>query len=164
MKVFVINGAPCSGKTTFETMVKNRIENCIILSTIDKVKDIAYTAGWDGSKTPENRLFLSNLKQVLTEWNDYIIKDIESNIKLYNIIKPDTVFFIDCREPDEIERLCKKFGAESVIIRRAVAEEVQASNASDRDVLDYGYDIIIDNNEGLDVLEDSADTFVYNFC
>lgn len=164
MKVFVINGAPRSGKTTFANLVKDRVENCVVLSTIDEVKNLAYSAGWDGTKTPENRRFLSGLKKVLTEWNDHVVKGIESNIKLYRIIQPETVFFIDCREPDEIEKLCTRFDAQAVLVRRREAEIAPTSNASDADVLDYQYDIIVDNNDTLEVLNDSADTFVREFC
>ena len=41
-----------------------------ILSTIDYVKDIAKVLGWDGTKTLENRRMLSDLKDLLTRWND----------------------------------------------------------------------------------------------
>jgi CO dehydrogenase nickel-insertion accessory protein CooC1 len=74
MKIAIINGRGTSGKTTFETMVKKvgkaRDYNIEIVSTIDYVKDKARTFGWDGGKSPEDRRFLSDLKDALTRWGD----------------------------------------------------------------------------------------------
>ena len=71
LKIYVVNGAPESGKTYFERYIQQHTETpCFIYSTIDFVKDLAKLAGWDGTKTPKNRAFLSNLKDLLTEWND----------------------------------------------------------------------------------------------
>ena len=72
IKVVVINGMPGCGKTTFEEMCSEYVNNqppgffeygkftfVRILSTVDFVKSIAKECGWDGSKTLKNRkLFL----------------------------------------------------------------------------------------------------------
>ena len=68
--------------------------------------------------------------------------------------------FIDCREPEEIKRLCDEFDAKSLLIRRESAENKQTSNESDANVLNYNYDIIIDNNKSLRDLAFRAIDFV----
>ena len=63
MRVVIINGIGGSGKDTFVVMCKdvlgaNRVLN---ISTVDFVKEVAKFCGWDGSKQPEDRKFLSDL-------------------------------------------------------------------------------------------------------
>ena len=77
VKVIICNGRPGVGKTTFQEMcqiyAREEWENKIrvdITSTVDFVKDIAKQCGWDGTKDLKNRKFLSDLKDLLTEWND----------------------------------------------------------------------------------------------
>ena len=66
VKVVIVNGFPGSGKTTFQReceMLRYDIGDgfCISVSTVDFVKRVAHCAGWDMTKTPENRKFLSDL-------------------------------------------------------------------------------------------------------
>ena len=50
--------------------------SCRIISTVDFVKEVAKFCGWNGQKTPKDRKFLSDLKNILTQWNDIPYKDI----------------------------------------------------------------------------------------
>ena len=84
---------------------------CHILSTVDFVKEIATKCGWDGTKDLKNRKFLSDLKDLLTNWNNVPfnkivqqVKSIEDEWKYYNIDLNRTAIFIDCREPEEIQK------------------------------------------------------------
>lgn len=136
-------------------------------STIDFVKDIAHKCGWDGTKTLKNRKFLSDLKDLLTEWEDIPFKKtllavdlIESHWERYDVLSDENIIFIDCREPQEIERLCKKLNAKSILIRRAANEKIETSNHADRDILRYNYDIVIDNNGTMTDLENRAQEFI----
>ena len=71
MKIYIVNGAPGSGKTTFEEYVSYiSAPYCYNLSAIDFVKEVATRCGWNGSKELKDRKFLSDLKRVLTEWDD----------------------------------------------------------------------------------------------
>ena len=154
MKIYIVNGAPGSGKTTFEKYVSYiSAPYCYNLSTVDFVKEVATYCGWNGEKELKDRKFLSELKRVLTEWDDIPIKKIKKEIgsikftmSQYNLSSDKCCVFIDCREPKEIERLCNELGAKSLLIRRETAENKETSNESDANVLNYNYDIIIDNN------------------
>ena len=158
MSIYIVNGAPGAGKTTFEENVKKIIgeEYCYILSTITPIKQIATMVGWNGKKDLESRKFLSDLKDLLTKYNDYPfnyvcdqIKHIEEDWGEYGV-KPDSIaIFIDCREPEEIKKLCDKLDAKSLLIRRASAENSETSNHADEEVLNYNYDIVIENNGDL---------------
>ena len=75
MKIFVVNGCGGSGKTTFEKMVcricSEEGKKTRILSTIEGVKSIAKQFGWNGEKELKDRKMLSDLKDLLTRYNDY---------------------------------------------------------------------------------------------
>lgn len=84
MKIVVINGFPGAGKDEFVSCCKKLIGEPYVrnISTVDFVKYIATECGWDGTKTPKNRAFLSNLKDLLIEWNDVPFKKIEKALSL----------------------------------------------------------------------------------
>lgn len=169
MKIFVVNGYPGSGKTTFENYVEDFAKKegyyTLILSTVTFVKKIATEIGWDGTKTPKNRKFLSDLKNLLAEWGDIPFLDVKSSIRCwkaemesYNINTDKLIVFIDCREPKEIERLCKELGAESIFIVNYLASSGEFSNDADAKVANYTYDYKINNNGFLaDLLVTAAD-------
>lgn len=169
MNIFVINGAAGSGKDTFVRLCRKFTGDAFLLnvSTVDKVKEIAAECGWDGTKTPENRKFLSDLKALLTQWADVPLKDIVTKVErfkrtleMYDAPTERAFVFIHCREPEEIRKLVEALDARTLLIRRTVAEYVSASNKSDADVLNYNYDVEITNNGTLEELERAAEIFV----
>ena len=173
MKIVIINGIGGAGKDTFVSMCKdilgaNRIEN---ISTVDFVKNIATWCGWDGTKTPENRKFLSDLKDLLTEWNDIPFKKVVEIVDACSLIAAemgtynDSVIFIHCREPKEIDKLLRKFEgkATTLLIRREAAENVEQINHADNDVLNYSYDYTIYNDSTLSWLRNEAKVFLRDY-
>lgn len=170
--VVIINGAPAAGKSLFVEKCKeisSEGTDVFEYSTVDFVKYIATQCGWDGTKTLENRKFLSQLKDLLTEWNDvpfwkthtYIqtIYDLQS---LRGVDPKHTVIFIHCREPHEIQRLKQYFGPYSttLLIRRSIAEGHMTSNHADADVFDYKYDHVVFNNGTKEELTQEATAFL----
>jgi hypothetical protein len=169
MKIFVINGAAGSGKDTFVELCRKFTGDAFLLniSTVDKVKEIATACGWDGTKTPENRKFLSDLKALLTDWADVPLNDMIQKIErfkrsfeVYDVSDDRAIVFIHCREPEEIRKLVKALDAHTLLIRRVAAENITASNQSDAGVFDYEYDIHINNNGSLAELERTAEVFI----
>jgi CO dehydrogenase nickel-insertion accessory protein CooC1 len=168
MKIVIINGKGGCGKDTFVTMCKDVIgQDCIYnISTVDFVKEVAEYCGWDGTKTPENRKFLSDLKDLLTEWDNVPFKKIVANAvacaacaeMLGELDK--SVVFIHCREPKEIQKLVKELGAITLLIRRDAAESVEQMNHADNEVLNYEYDYTIPNNGSLSELRARAEEFL----
>ncbi len=167
VNVIVVNGYPRSGKDTFVNFCKEKLGAFgVSVSTVDFVKYLAAQSGWDGSKTPENRKFLSDLKDLLTEWNDVPWKKVEEvfeSIKIecfqYGLRDSDFFLFIHSREPKEIERFQKEYGALTVLIDREEVEGKQ-SNHSDAEVMNFNYDYIINNDGTLEELEMKAITFI----
>lgn len=164
--IYIVNGFPGSGKTTFEKYVKLLVKDNIAvytMSTIDIVKHIAVGLGWDGVKTAADRKFLSNLKDVLTDWKDLPFENISERIRSVILCfsnPSEFIIFVDCREPIEIQKLCERFNAKSVLIRRPMVEQLTYSNHADAEVLNYTYDIIVDNDGDLGNLASAALNFL----
>ena len=118
-------------------------------SSIEPVKKLARSCKWDGSKSDRDRKFLSDLKVLLTEYNDLPFK---YTIGAYeNFLESDkAIWFVMVREPDEIEKLKRciidKYGGRcaTLLIRRADILR-QYGNMADDGVYDYHYDYIFDN-------------------
>ena len=168
MKIFVINGLPRSGKDTFVEFCKKHSCWCLNVSTVDFVKEIATHAGWDGTKTPTNRAFLSSLKDLLTLWNDVPFKKVCKSIEYFKRemeaydFDPNTegVVFIHCREPQEIDRFRVELGSQSILLTRGAVEGEKQSNHADANVNNYQYDYIIANAGSLLDLEETAIRFL----
>lgn len=156
-KVFIINGSGGVGKDTFCEYV-GHYAKVKVISSIDLVKDYASKMGWNGSKTPRDRKFLSDLKDLLTKYNDYPFRDICQKVLWFK--EDDNEFlFIHIREPEEIDRAKKEFNAHTILM---VNDNVKGiySNHADARVLEYNYDIVIDNSGTLKDLEIIAKDFV----
>lgn len=168
MKIIVINGQPRAGKDQFVTFCQKHCYWCFNISTVDFVKEVAMTCGWDGTKTPKNREFLSNLKDLLTEWNDVPYKKVEREIQLAagrmesHNFNPDTdgIVFIHCREPEEIARFVEEMGAKSLLMRRPAVESNEQSNHADSEVFNFDYDYTMVNDGSLFDLEVKAVHFL----
>ena len=165
VKVVIVNGFPGSGKTTFQReceMLRYDIGDgfCVSVSTVDFVKRVAHCAGWDMTKTPENRKFLSDLKRLLAEWNDSPYQEIVKKIKQFQKSKYDWILFVDSREPAEIERFKKEFDATTVLVRRLGDETQVTSNESDANVLNYEYDFVVRNYGDMENLRMEAYRFL----
>lgn len=162
-KIFIVNGVATSGKTTFETMIQEIAaahgEKVIILSTIDYVKEIAKKIGWDGTKTPENRRMLSDLKDLLTRWNDSPHQKVHDRIM---DTKDAAAIFIDSREPEDIKRFVEEYNALTVLVQRG-KEVVLIGNHADDNVNNFEYDCYIDNSRGLSELLEEAAIFYETF-
>ena len=164
MKIAIVNGRGASGKTTFETMVQKiaaaRGKKVKVISTITYVKEVAKLFGWDGSKTPEDRRFLSDLKDALARWKDLPYQKVKGFIEIYEQSDTD-LLFIDCREPEEIARFVNDYGALTILVQRGEFELL--GNHADDNVMNYQYDVVIDNNRGLDELMQEATIFEETF-
>lgn len=164
-EVVVINGFPRSGKDEFVNQCKKFLgDRCTLYSSVDFVKELAKIAGWNGEKTPENRKFLSDLKDLLTKWADVPVRKMKQAVKVFSddmdYYNVNGIIFLMVREPEEIERLRNEIGAKSLLIRRTEVEEVEQSNHADSQVLKHNYDYVVYNNGTIDDLKKNAEIFI----
>ena len=118
-------------------------------SSIEPVKKIARACKWEGGKEEKDRKFLSDLKCLLSDYNDL---PFNACISAYlNFLDSDkSIWFVMVREPDEIEKLKRtiqdKLGGRcaTLLIRRPDVEKTWG-NMADDNVEDYHYDYIFDN-------------------
>lgn len=162
-----MNGFPKSGKDTFVNFCLGNLNNFgRNISTVDFVKQVAEYCGWDRKKTFKNRKFLSDLKNLLTEWDDVPYKKVQREItafkfelESYGIDESRGCVFLMAREPEEIARYEKELGAKSILIRRKEVEGIEQSNEADKNVLLHNYDFVFFNDGSTEDLKQIAKDF-----
>jgi len=177
-KIVVINGSGEAGKDTFVMFFKENIyhrkivDGYIIgdtynISSVDKVKEIARKMGWNGTKDNTGRKFLSDLKDIWTEYNDGPFRSIITSVN-FHLSKSnktplqkmyDGIFFLHIREPHEIQKIKDFYEDEctTLLIRR---HQNDFTNHADSNVENYEYDYIVENYGTLDDLKKSVDKFI----
>jgi guanylate kinase len=177
MKIVIINGKAGVGKDCFVAMCKDILgaSRVLNISTVDFVKEVATFCGWNGSKTPKNRKFLSDLKDLLVEWDNIPFNKVVDDIDAWAYERiaegkyEQSLVFVHCREPKEIEKFVEHYNIDdknivtTLLIRRSVAENVQQINHADNDVLNYAYDYTVYNDSNLSWLHGEARTFLQNY-
>ena len=164
MKVIVINGRPTSGKSSFIRLCKELYHSTYELSMVDLVKLIAKDFGWDEVKDEKGRRLLADIKATACRYNPNIIyDDIDNNIKYYNMnafrAGKEAIFFINARNPADINYLVKKYNAISLFIDNPNVPMVE-SNPEDKGVENYRYDVTIVNDGTMDELKAKAEKFL----
>lgn len=165
-QIFVINGSGGVGKDTFVELVSTelndmlkRFHTVINFSSVDKVKEIAKEIGWDGKKSEKDRKFLSDLKILTSEYCDMPFESMKSKVAEFMKDEESRFLFLHIREPEEITRAVKEFGAKTVLVIRNSVEHI-VSNMADENVFNYNYDFIIDNSGIKEELNNKAKDFV----
>ena len=158
-KVFITNGSAENGKDSFADFVGKYIPT-YKYSSIDLVKEMFEVVGvTKDDKTEKKRKLWSDGKDLLTAYDDIPFKDITSIVADFKNNKIETeVLFIDIREPEEISRAVESFVAETILVRKPDAKKIE-SNHADRDVENYEYDYIIENDGTLEQLDKVAKIF-----
>lgn len=165
-QIFIINGSGGVGKDTFVESVSAELNNrlkkfhtVINFSSVDKVKEIAKEIGWDGEKSEKDRKFLSDLKILTSEYCDMPFESMKSKVTEFMKDEENKFLFLHIREPEEIARAVKEFGAKTILIIRNSVKHI-VSNMADENVFNYNYDFIIDNSGAKEELNNKAKDFV----
>ena len=147
--VIVINGAGGVGKDTLCDYAHKRFLTQNI-SSIDPVKKIAREIGWNGEKTPEARRLLSDLKKIMTTYNDAPTKYLLEKYRQF-IHSGNNILFCHIREPEEIDKFKSKIHTSiaTLLVERDTGVKTWG-NESDDDVTNYSYDFKFDNNASLE--------------
>lgn len=158
-KIIIINGSGGVGKDTFVDICK-KYKNCKNISSVQPVKDAAKILGWDGTKDEKSRKFLSDLKRLSIEYNDYSFTFMKNEVNYFHdTININNILFLHIREPEEIEKCKKEFGAITLLLTSSRVEIIESNN-SDKRINEYEYDYTIDNSGTLDELEIKAKEFL----
>lgn len=158
-QVLIINGTGGVGKGTFVSALKKYI-SVYSDSIINPVKDVAFDIGWNNDKSEKGRAFLSELKIAMDKYNDYPFTCMAKLVNLFNSkVLDEQILCIDMREPKDIERAKKEFGAKSVLVVRPGVKQI-TSNIADASVFDTTYDYIIDNSKDEQHLHDEIKVFL----
>jgi len=164
--IFIINGSGGVGKDSFVEFVSAELNDImkkfhivINFSSVDKVKDIAKAIGWDGKKTEKDRKFLSDLKILTSQYCDMPFKSMSSKVKDFINDDEAKVLFLHIREPEEIKRAVNEFNARTILITRKGIKHI-TSNIADENVLNYGYDFVINNDGTIEEFNIKAKNFV----
>lgn len=152
--VIIINGPGGVGKDTLCEMASRyfKVEN---ISSITPIKEVAALCGWDGKKDDRSRRFLSELKRLTVEYNDF--PTLWATSKYREFLKGDAeILFVHIREPREIAKLVKatEGQAKTLLIRGGERmKKTKYGNRSDDDVENYSYDYYFNNDKSLEEAE-----------
>lgn len=161
-KIIVINGRGGVGKDTLCEFAARRyaVEN---ISSITPIKELAKQVGWDGGKDLRSRKFLSDLKRLVSEYNDFPNRYLTEQCERF-LEGGGELLFVHIREPEQIEHFVKTAGCrvETLLVRRGEAEVY--GNASDDNVEQLDYDHIYENDKPLDEAEEDFLAFLERIC
>lgn len=165
-QIFVINGSGGVGKDTFVELVSvelndklKKFHTVVNFSSADKVKEIAREIGWDGKKSEKDRKFLSDLKSLTSDYCDMPFQSMKNKIEEFIGSDKGQVLFLHIREPEEIKRVVNEFKAKTILIVRDSVTHI-ISNVSDKNVFDYDYDFVIENNGTIEELRNKVRQFI----
>lgn len=158
--IFIINGSGGVGKDTFCNLV-DEVSNGQVYSysSVNLVKKVAEMCGWNGAKEEHDRKFLSDLKDLLTKYNDAPFKNTCEVIDKFLVGNSFSILFIHIREPIEIKRVVDKYPQVKTILVCNMRVENITSNHADAEVYNYDYDYTIHNDGSLDCLKEMAESF-----
>ena len=161
--VIVINGAGGVGKDTLCEFAEKHFK-VMNVSSITPIKEIAAMCGWQGEKTDKARKFLSDLKALSIEYNDFPTL---WAVKKYNeFMESDKeIMFHHVREGEEIEKFVRATdGKAKTLLIRGGSRMTKSNygNASDDMVENYSYDYYFVNDKTLEEAEVEFVRFLKN--
>lgn len=152
--VIVINGAGGVGKDTLCGFAEKHFK-VMNISSITPIKEIAAMCGWGGEKNDKARKFLSDLKALSIEYNDYPTVWATEKYKEFLSSKLE-IMFVHIREASEIEKFVRATdGKAKTLLVRGGERMTKSSygNVSDDGVENYDYDYYFVNDKNLEEAE-----------
>ena len=161
--VIVINGAGGVGKDTLCEFAEKHFK-VMNVSSITPIKEIATMCGWKGEKTDKARKFLSDLKALSIEYNDY--PTLWAMERYKEFLNSDfDIMFLHVREGVEIDKFVRATdGRAKTLLVRGGSRMTKSNygNASDNLVENYPYDYYFVNDKSLEEAEHDFVEFLMN--
>ena len=157
----VINGSGGVGKDTLCDLAAKhfKVRN---ISSVDPIKDIAKMCGWDGRKDDRSRKFLSDLKKLTVDYNDFPTVWATGMYRDF-LLSEYEILFVHIREAEEIAKFVRATdGAAKTLLIRGGDRMKKSSygNASDDCVENYEYDYYFVNDKTLKEAEEDFKSFL----
>lgn len=142
--VIIINGRGGVGKDTLCELAA-KYYSVMNISSITPVKEIAQQCGWMGEKTDKSRKFLSDLKRLLSDYNDYPTEYLLTQYRMF--LESDCqILFVHIREGAEIDKFRSRVDTACIALLITSVAQVVWGNDSDDAVGAYQYDYVFDNS------------------
>lgn len=156
----IINGKGGVGKDTLIDSLKETLDIPIIsISSIDAIKELLRVTGYNGEKDAVSRKLLSDIKTLLTNYNDFPHRQLIEKVKEADISIENSIIFIHIREPREIRKFMNSFpnkNIKTLLVYRDT--DIEYNNLSDLEVEKFEYDFIFNNNKS----KEDASFFFYD--
>lgn len=151
--VIVINGRGGVGKDACVYAVARKyvVLNC---SSITPIKTVAEDLGWDFfDKSDKARKFLSDLKMLSSEYNDFPFKYLLNKYDWFMTSDTMKVMFVHIREPEEIAKFKASVPNCKTLLIKSNRVERDFGNEADDNVDNYDYDYVYHNDKPLDEVD-----------
>ncbi len=162
--VIVINGKARSGKDTI-CGIASKYYKTVNVSSIKPITDIARQIGWDGKKDAKSRKFLSDLKQLIVEFNDLPNMYLQKELHSFLVSEKD-IMFVHIREKEQIlsfVNYAKEYcPCVTLLVRRSQDSFGVIGNDSDDCVEELNYDYYYNNDSTLLALHKEIPDFIKN--
>ena len=161
--IFILNGNPGSGKDEFSKIL-NEFVSTKHISIIDPIKiiesNVRISIGKEKyfKKDEKYRKFLSDLKDICEEYNDYPFQWVTNEVINFLSKSDNDILLIDMRSEKDIVRAEYMFNAESIFIENNRAKRI-TSNHADANVEKINYNHIIKNNGTLEEFKKEIENF-----
>lgn len=175
-KVVIINGVQESGKDSFINFVQSycnmdECANVLNLSSVDPIKDVLESFGWNGEKTEEVRDIIASIKKIWINAQNGPTMFMMNNILEWHKqgLGEDNIVFCHVREPEEIDKLKRAIsGMESMgieimtmLVVRGDTMVTRHRGADDYStIIQHSYNKIIYNDGDIFELDEKAREFV----
>ena len=151
--VIVINGRSGVGKDTLIGFAAKKYK-VLNVSSIDRVKEIALFAGWDGIKDERGRKLLIDMKAALVSYDDLPTKYMADAAADF-MKSGGQIMFVHIREAAEIRKFCAAVPCKTLLVTREAAEKFNLNQ--DDALADFKYDYTFENDKPI---EESGADFV----
>ena len=145
----VINGRGGVGKDTM-CEAAGKLFKTMVVSSIDPIKQAAKFLGWEGQKEPDDRRFISYLKELSIHYNNYPTQYLEGKYREF-MDSDAEILFVHIREPKEIRKFLDAVHGKAItLLITRPGFGAHYGNQADDNVDDFLYDYQYRNDQPLE--------------